>query len=202
MKTSVKILSIKENKIVYRIARKKGRVILPLCAFFIITFIVLFSFGGKDIKAVGSNMGYIYDPVNSLYSDNGSIVFTSAILQEKESLNFIIPIVGAQSEVWEDGTILFTVGKSIMIKASEIGVVEDIGVSLDGVKYLKIRHSLEVYSVIENVDIVGVSKGNSVTKGQDIATAKTGSVLKFQIYYNDVRVTTLKLNQSKIVWEK
>jgi DNA-binding protein len=93
------------------------------------------------------------------------------------------------------------VNNSIMVKSSESGVVEEVGVSLNGVKYIKIKHCLDVQSVIENVDIIGVQEGEIVKKGQDIATAVEGQKIVMKLYVQDVKLTNIELNQSKIVWE-
>lgn len=202
MRKKVQILSVTKNQIIYKISNKRPKVLVPLCISFIVGFLLVFSLGSGDIQQVSGSMSYIYNPVNSLYSDNGAILFTSGYLIEKESLNFAIPVISSKIEVETDGTISFLIDKTIMIKSSEIGVVEDLGSTVDGVKYIKIRHSIDVYSIIENVDIIGVEENSTVKKGQDIATAKLGELVKFKLFYQDGQVRDLKVNQSKIVWER
>jgi len=147
-------------------------------------------------------MVYVYNPVNSLYNDTINVIFTSsAMTLEKDSLDFIIPIKGSLIDIDSDGTISFAVDKSIMVMSPESGVVDEISISNDGIKYIKIRHTLEMYTIIQNLDIVGVSVGEAVKKGQDIAIAKEGSIVKMQILENNIPLIQLKINQSKIVWK-
>ena len=93
------------------------------------------------------------------------------------------------------------VNNSIMVKATEGGVVEEVGTTLDGVKYIKLKHALDVHSVVENLDIVGVAEGDIIKKGQDIATAKVGESIVLKLYLGDSQITNIKINQSKIIWE-
>jgi hypothetical protein len=144
------------------------------------------------------NFRSVFNPVNSLYNDNSGIVFTDGnILSEK--LNFTIPIVSSQMEILPDGTIDFIVKNSIMVKALEGGYIDAVGVSNDGFKYIKIIHNEEYFSIISNVDIVGVSSGDLIVRGKDIATSKIGDVVSLRIYRNGVQVSNLNVVGSKII---
>lgn len=200
MRSEVQILSVKKNTINVRVRSSKQVFLMPICLAFTTIFMLCFSFGGTSIRQVGGRMAYIYNPVNSLYSDNSSIVFASVFI-DKESLDFVLPMSGGKVELKDNGDIVIVVNNSIMVKSSESGVVEEVGVSLDGVKYIKIKHCLDVQSVIENVDIIGVQEGEIVKKGQDIATAVEGQKIVMKLYVQDVKLTNIELNQSKIVWE-
>lgn len=196
----VKILSIKKNVINIKVRSAKMSMLVPLCMATTIMFMLLFSLGDGNIKQVGSNMAYIYSPVNSLYNDNSGIAFASAML-DRESVDFVLPMSGAVAEIGGNGEIYLLVNNSIMVKSCESGVVDDIGVSLDGIKYIKIRHCLDMYSIVENVNIVGVAEGDIVKKGQDIATAVEGERITLKLYSQDKQISNIKINQSKILWE-
>jgi len=202
MGNRVQILSLKKNIITCRVKKRKFNFMTPLCAVAILFFVSFFSLNGVGLSQITNSMYYIYNPVNSLYSDNSNIVFASVSTVSKDSLNFVVPIIGAQSMVDELGTIEITVGNSILVKAVESGVVEEVGTSLDGIKYIKVLHSLNVVSLIENVDIIGVNKGDIVKKGQDLATAKVGSVVLLKLYDNNLQINNLEIKHSKIVWER
>ncbi len=193
------ILSIKKNEIVIR-NPKKVRFTMLLLSLITIAFTVAI-FSHEGMKDFTSSMVYVYNPVNSLYSDNSGVVFTSGLVLEKESLDFIIPIKGSSVSVDGFGTITFEVGGAIMVMSPESGVVDEVGFSLDGKKYIKIRHSVEVYSIIENVDMIGVSAGQVIKRGEDIATSKEGENVTMQILLNGTPVSGLKINQSKIIWK-
>ena len=98
MRSKVQILSVKKNTINIKVRSNKQVFLVPLCIASIAIFMLCFSFGGTSIKEVGSSMAYIYNPVNSLYSDNSSIVFASALI-EKESLDFVLPMSGTKAEL-------------------------------------------------------------------------------------------------------
>ena len=201
MRNTVQILSIKQSQITFKV-KKRYNILTPICASFVLLFICIFSFGGQAVQSVSGNMYYIYNPVNSLYSDNSDIVFASVQNILKEHLNFTLPLPSSEIEVDSSGTIHILVDKTIMVKATESGVVNEIGTSIDGVKYIKILHSPTITSVIENVEVVGVKEGDIVKSGEDVATARNGSKVSLKIYENTEQITTIKINQSKIIWEK
>ena len=202
MGNRVQILSVKRNQIIRKVKRKHLRMVTRLCLVAVISFVTFFSVGGVGVSQLCNSMCYIYNPVNSLYSDNSNIIFTNVNAINKEILDFVVPITGAESHITARGDIEFTITNSIMVKTIEGGVVEEVGTTIDGVKYIKILHSLDVYSLIENVDILGVSKGEIVKKGQDIATAKVGHVVVLKLFDGNTQINNLVIKHSKILWEK
>lgn len=198
MKT-VEILSIKKNEI---IIKKPAKVKSPmLIVSIMIIMLTMAIFSHESMNSIASSMVYVYNPVNSLYSDNSGVVFTGGLVLEKDYLDFNIPIKSSSIQIDEGGTVSLLVGTSIIVKSSEAGVVDEVGFSNDGYKYIKIRHTTEVYSIISNLSIVGVSEGQVVKRGEDIAVAKEGEYVYMQILLNGLQVSNLKLNQSKIVWK-
>lgn len=198
----VMILGVYKHEIVCKKRkRKSGRNYLIYLSSFVIVFILALTFGGTGLNQVANSMAYIYNPVNSLYNDNSDIVFTNGSVFNNESLNFVVPIKSAEYEILIDGTIIFTPVKSIMVTACESGVVDSVGLTSDGIKFIKIKHSLDMYSLIENVDIVGVQSNEIIKKGQDIATCKVGEKLNFQLYNNEIKLTNIKIDKSKVVWQ-
>ena len=197
-KKRASILSVKRNEILISVKKKS----LPKFMYGILVIVVLtlvFSMSSGDIRAIGIGMSHIYNPVSSLYNDNSDVIFTSGNLSG-ENLNFYVPIVG-NYEILKDGTIVFTVANSIMVKAPEAGVISDVGITNNGIKYIKIKHSESVWSLIENVDIVGVKENEIVSRGKDIATAKMGEQVCFQLFQNNVKINSVKIESTKIVWE-
>lgn len=198
MKT-VEILSVKKNEIIIKRPVKVKNTMLVISIAIIMLTMAIFSH--ESMNDIASSMVYVYNPVNSLYSDNSGVVFTSGLASEKDYLDFNIPIKSTSIQIDEKGTISLLVGPSIIVKASEAGVVDEVGFSNDGYKYIKIRHTTEVYSIISNLSIVGVGVGQVVKRGEDIAVAKEGEYVYMQILLNGLQVSNLKLNQSKIIWK-
>lgn len=193
------LLSITKNEIIIRKPKKyRGTLIIVPLLIIIVTMVM---FSSESMSTIAKGMAYVYNPVNSLYSDNSGVVFTSGVLAEKEMQDFIIPIKGGETSVDDNGDIHFKIVNSIMVMSPESGVVDSVGLSNDGIKYIKIRHSLNIYSIIENVDIVGVSVGQIVKRGEDIAIAKEGDIVTMRLLDGDAPVSGLKINQSKIVWK-
>lgn len=197
-KKRVAILNIKKNEITVKI-KKKSRVHFGMCLIIIMAFVLSFSFGSSEIKNIGFSMSQIYNPVSSLYNDNSDVIFTNGTITG-EMLGFYVPII-ANYEIDQSGTITFEISNSIMVKASEAGVIEDIGVTNNGIKYIKIKHSNNIYTLTENIDIIGVQRGEIVKRGQDIATASQGAKVYFQIYKDNKKIPNIKIESTKIVWE-
>ncbi len=200
MESKAKILSIKQNIIVVRGSkRSKGSLLIPLCSFLIVSILLCMSIESVGINQIASSMCRVYNPVNSLYNDNSSLVFASAGIST--NADFTLPIVSNKYEILGNGNIVIEVVNSIIVKSLENGSVEETGISNDGVKYIRIMHSLDLYTVIENVDIVGVKEFDKVKKGQEIATAKLSEKIIVKIFYCGNQVTNIKINQSKIIWK-
>lgn len=197
-KKRVSILSVKKNEITINV-RKKSKVRLNFSIFVILAITIVFGISSGELKTIGVSMSNIYNPVSSLYNDNSDVVFTNGLLSS-ENLNFYVPIVG-NYELLNDGTIVFTVANSIMVKSPEAGVIKDVGITNNGIKYVKIKHSESIWSLIENVDIVGVKENEIVSRGKDIATAKVGDCVYFQLFENDIKISNIKIESTKIVWE-
>jgi hypothetical protein len=187
----VKIISLKKNEIKYvvKVKKKINYYRFIICG---MIFVIVFMLTSINYK------GVINNPVNSLYSDNSGVVFTDGYVMN-EKLNFSIPIVTSNIDVLSDGTINFLVGNSIIVKAVESGVVDFVGESSDGIKYIKIMHNIDCYSIISNVDLFGVKKGDLVTKGKNIATSKMGSTVSLRMYENEMQISNISVVGSKII---
>ena len=146
-----------------------------------------------------STISYIQNPIDSLYSDMGDIIFTSSgdkVILDSTSSEYVAPVVYSKYDIKDNG-IEFTVFGPI-VSAVEKGVVSDIFVVGNNIKCIKIKHGRNVYSVLENVDIVGVNIGAIVDKGQKIGTAKIDSILKLSIEKNG---SQMKLSiKDNLVW--
>ena len=203
MKSRAEILSVKQN--IINVGKKKSRhigIIMPsVCAVIIVTILVCLSIESVGVMQVASSMYHVYNPVNSLYSDNSSLIFASTSISQN-NIDFSVPIVTNKSEILSSGDVIFQVVNSIMVRSIENGIIEDIGITNDGIKYIKIMHSVDIKSYIENVDIVGVSQYDRVKKGQEIATAKVGENIRLKIIVNGEQIQNLKINQSKIIWKE
>ena len=196
------ITNLYKKTINIKIKKNRPRFLLTGLIALSLILILNFTLIGDSLNSLITRVSYVYNPVNSLYNDNSSAIFTNGSFFEKETLNFVIPIKTTSYRVSISGEMEFDVISSIMVMSTEAGVIEEVGTTLDGIKYIKIKHGTSIYSIVENVDMIGVEKGNIVKKGQDIATATLGDKIVLRIFENDTQVSNVSVNQSKIVWQK
>jgi hypothetical protein len=139
-----------------------------------------------SINSVVDTATYIYKPTNPLYFDMGNIVFTNGLNKVvlKEKLFKFKPIVNYANYQINENNIDFYVEENIGLFAPESGVVSDIFVEANNVKCLKIKHSKSTYSIIKNVNILGVNMGTLVSPGQMIGTVKNNEYVKLFIEVN------------------
>ena len=166
-----------------------------------VCFMMLFSVDNGDLRNITNSMVHVYNPISSLYSDSGNLIFTSGELFNKESVDLTLPVVSSDIEIDAMGSVHIKIINSIMVKAPDSGVVEKVGVTLDGIKFVKINHSQTISTIIENVDIIAVENGVILKKGQDIATAHEGESVVLKVLQNGFQISNIKLKQSKVVWE-
>ena len=87
-----------------------------------------------------------------------------------------------------------------MIYAAESGIITECGESNFGTKYIKIMHNENIYSVVDNVAVIGCNVGDVVKKGREIAIGNTGDVIKFSVFKDGIMQTNLKVNKNIIEW--
>jgi hypothetical protein len=188
----INIVSLYKHNIVHKnttkIQAKNFIISLVVCIITVFSFIYL-GIVNEDVK-ISTNA---FNPISELYRDVEVASFVSG-----DNVSFIVPIKTEKYVINLDN-IEFTSTSSIMIFASCDGVVEDIG--NDKYRYIKIKHTNELFSVISNVDIVGVKIGNIVKQGQEIATVKPNSKVYFRIENNGELIKGLYLNKSFIKWK-
>ena len=186
------IVSLYKHNIVHK--NTKNLQLKQLIISFVICIISVFSFVYLGIvnKEISTSIK-TFNPISELYRDVETASFVSA-----ENLSFIVPIKTEKSIVNSDN-IQFEVTSSIMVYATCDGVVCDIGI--DNYKYIKIKHTNELISVITNIDVVGVKVGDVVKQGKEIATVKPNKVCNFYIENNGERVNGLYLNKSFVKWK-
>ena len=99
MGNKAKILSIKQNIIVIENKKKsRSNFIIPVCSFVIVAVLLCMSIESIGITQIASSMCYVYNPVNSLYNDNSSLVFANAGIS-KNNVDFTLPIVSNKYEI-------------------------------------------------------------------------------------------------------
>lgn len=134
-----------------------------------------------------------FNPISELYREVDVALFV-----DSANVNFIVPIK-TDSYILNNDNIEFKVSSSIMVYAPANGVIESISNGYD--KVIKIKHSDKLFSIIKNVDIVGVKVGDCVKQGMEIATAKPERNIILTIVNDGKNVEGLYLSKSYIKWK-
>lgn len=199
MERKVKILSVKKNEIIIKV--KKKQKLFAWSPLIVIALFFLIFASGNNVLTGFKDAIKVVSPVTPLYSDNSNAIFTNAGIFNKDTLSLSVPVKNSSYEILPNGEVEFVIGDYIMVTACESGIVSNLGNSLDGVKFITIKHNNDIETTIENVDIIGVKRGDVVKAGQDIATAKPHSKLTLKIYQNGNLNKNFKIQKSKILWE-
>ena len=199
------IVSLYKKEIEHRNIKHKSFRSATLFSLMLILPIIVLGF----IKINDNETSNLYENVASLgnpnylpFVDYSGIVFTDAdmYLNPYDDVDIILPINPLKIEEDND-KLLLTVGDNFIVVASEKGIVSDIGENA-GVKYIKILHSKDIETIIENIDINGVCIGNIVEKNQQIATAKNDSIIKFKVLVNGKMVKNISFKDNVVSWEE
>ncbi len=204
---SLEIINLYKHNIVYKTMHKKLSVknftfvfvfLLVTAVFYSINFI-----NAEFYETLQTTMSNVYNPVNPLYNEHGGIFFTSSKALQyngEREVSFSLPVLSIKIEYASD-YIEFTVGESVIIAAVDEGVVESVTTNEDGTKTVVIKHSKSISSKYVGLDIVGIVPGDIVKAGQELATGRVGSVVRFYVLKNGKPVTNLTISENKITWQ-
>ena len=186
------LINLYKHNIVHKNVRYKQ---IKSCSKSCIAFILImlsFTYLYK-VNSVFQRTAKVFNPISELYRDVEVASFV-----DSTNVNFIVPIK-TDSYIVNSDNIAFKVSSSIMVYAPANGIVDYI--SSDYEKVIKIKHSNELFSIIKNIDIVGVRVGDAVKQGKEIATARPGQVVSLYIEMNGKVVDGLYLNKSFVKWK-
>ena len=181
----------------------KKQVVFSLCVFGILISCLSYVkiFMSDKVDEFYAEAGHVFNPIIGLYNENESAIFISnnnAFVASKD-LVFTLPVRSGEVNI-NNGVICMTVQDSIMVYATEGGIVSECGIANNNTKYIKIIHSENIYSIVENVDVIGCEKGDIVKKGREIATSAPKSVVKISFFENNKIVTNVKVDKNIISW--
>lgn len=183
------IVALYKHNIVYKNVRKNN---IKMFAVSIACMLVgIISLMILNINNSGTVM--TVNPINELYRDVQVATFVNG-----ENVNFILPVKSDKVENL-NSSIKINVGDSIMVIAPANGEIMEVGEGQN--KYIKIKHSNNLYSVVGGVNICGVKQGQLVKQGKEIATAKSGSCVEISLYENGKQVSGLYVYKSYIKWD-
>lgn len=198
----VEVLSLHKNEVIYKNIKNKvfKQMLIMLLAFIMPLSAMFFSQYGMD-KSIFTNIINLSNPIYSPYIDTGGVSFVDGKVFEFDNkvLQFELPLASSQMEI-KDDCISITVKESAFISAPEGGIISEVG-EASGIKYIKILHSKDIESIIENIDISGVVVATVVKKGDKLASAIVGETLVFKIIEKGKPVSNFKLTNNVLTWE-
>ena len=141
-------------------------------------------------------------PITSLYSDQNDLQFTwsDSVLVEGE-LAFQMPMLSSDIKV-VDGNLIIKSETNAIVKSIEAGVVLEVSSDLYEVRYVKVQHTSSIFSIIENIDIVSVKEGDTVTKNTILGTSKINENVIVSIYENLQKIKSITPNKNMILVTK
>lgn len=188
----LQIVSMYKHNIVYKNVKKKQLKLfvysLIICCVSVFMFTYLY-----QVNDVIKNSTSVFNPISELYRDVEVASFVN-----QGNVNFIVPIKTDNYQI-NLNNISFKVTSSIMIYSPANGIVESINNVNE--KTIVIKHSDSLFSIIKNINIVGVKVGDVVSQGKEIATAKPGDDIIFMIESDGEYVEGLYLNKSFVKWQ-
>lgn len=199
------VLNVYQRKIINKNVKNKlkKQVIFSIVCFCFLVSQTMCAKVFLDEKANGliTSASKLFNPLIELYSEDeeGYFVNNANAFVASQELTFMFPVRTGEVEVL-DGEVLFKVNESIMVYAPEGGIVTECGISNFNTKYIKIMHNEHVFSIIDNVDVIGCNEGDIVKKGREIATAVQNNVIKLKIFNNEENIKNLSIEKNNIIW--
>ena len=200
----LQIVNMYKNNIVYKNHKNKLRknTLISSVVFCLLVFTCCYTkiVGGANAGDWYSDVGAVYNPITKLYNDEENLIFTNNDNVITNNGTFVMTLVSSSVSVVNNQIEIIPI-ENIMCVAPCSGIVEEIGKTSDGNKYIKIKHSTKLSSIIEGVATFGIDKGNIVKQGENIATAEYNKKIVLSIYKNGKIVENLRLEKNRILWD-
>ncbi len=184
----ISITAVYKHNIVYKNIKHKNvkTFALAMCVFVVMFTLSLLL---NPIKIVKSASG----PINELYHDVQSATFVSG-----ENITFILPLKTDKIEN-KNSCLCLTVTDSIMVISPANGEIVEISKDLN--KTIKIKCTNLITISISGVNVCGVTVGQFVKQGKEIATVKQGDIVQVKVFENNKIKDGLYVYKSFIKWD-
>lgn len=200
----LQIINMYKNNIIYKNNRNKLRKnsIIASVVFCLLVFSCCYVkvIGGAGADAWYNEVNYVYNPITKLYNNEDSLIFTDSDNIITNNSSFILPLISSDVRVVNNQIEIYP-KENIMIVAPNAGIVEEVGKTNDGVKYIKIKHTAKISSIIEGFENFGVEKGNIVKQGEKIGTGNYSKKLVLHVLKNGKNVENLRIENNCITWD-
>ena len=205
----LQVINLYQHNVIYRAKKSPKKSHRPKVMMFGFALLLTLAIGlsfttsmfGETLRATAM---FFSNPITQLYGNMGGVINTSNTVRNsfntEKDINLVMPFISNNVQVQNNG-IDFVVDSNLVVSAAYEGVVETVGLSVDGQRFIVIKHTRSISTRYENIDIAGVRVGDIVTTGQNIATASSGNTLTFRVLINTVPASSYTITGNSIVWE-
>lgn len=186
----------------------KKRTILVFFVVFLLIFthfLCYFNVSGykTTIKNIFSGVINAFNPDDIVSEEDNNFFFVFNI-NEYINLGSQKPLLTMPSDeevVIENGVVTFKIKENLTIKSAGAGIVRDVGILENGLKYIEIRHSGNIVTRYENLKIVGVGINFNVRKISIVGTCEAETDFIFKIYKNNKLIEEIEIENGEITWQ-
>lgn len=101
----------------------------------------------------------------------------------------------------ENGVFTFNLTQDFIIKCAGIGIVKQVGILENGLKFVEIMHSANIITRYENLKIVGVGIDYNLKNIHIIGTGLEDTPLVFKILKNNKILENYSIENGEIKWQ-
>lgn len=184
--------------------KKKNFIIAFILIFILVAHIFLY-FGVDSYKNVFDTFNdkifnsFNFGEQNFTDSDAVFVFNEKSYFKSKGEVKLFLP--SSESYVLDNGSFSFDSSKNFIIKSSGDGIVKEVGTLDNGLKYIVIKHSNEIFTRYENLKIVGVGENFIVKNVNPIGTTSVEEPLVFRVYKNNKIITNIKIENGELKWD-
>lgn len=184
--------------------KKKNFIIAFILIFMLVAHIFLY-FGVDSYKNVFDTFNdkifnsFNFGEQNFTDSDAVFVFNEKSYFKSKGEVKLFLP--SSESYVLDNGSFSFDSSKNFIIKSSGDGIVKEVGTLDNGLKYIVIKHSNEIFTRYENLKIVGVGENFIVKNVNPIGTTSVDEPLVFAVYKNNKIITNIKIENGELKWD-
>ena len=184
--------------------KKKNFIIAFILIFMLVAHIFLY-FGVDSYKNVFDTFNdkifnsFNFGEQNFTDSDAVFVFNEKSYFNSKGEVKLFLP--SSESYVLDNGSFSFDSSKNFIIKSSGDGIVKEVGTLDNGLKYIVIKHSNEIFTRYENLKIVGVGENFIVKNVNPIGTTSVEEPLVFRVYKNNKIITNIKIENGELKWD-
>ena len=198
------IINMYQNNILHKDYKNKLRknTVISSVVFCVLLFCCSYVkiVGGSSVNEWYTEVSSVYNPITKLYNEEDNMIFTNNDNIIISNGVFVLPLFSSKVDIVNNQIEIMPI-ENIMVVAPCAGIIEEIGKTSEGKKFIKIKHSTKITSVIEGLETFGVEKGNVVKQDETIATAGCKNKIVFTVFKNGKNVENLRIDKNHVLWD-